>query len=131
MNHLVPRFGLFLPTPDSRVTRGCDPARCSICTHTEDPIGDDGMMHLGSTRHGPPRFIKVKEPHVVRIYSPVDVDIKIANIGSEVVGWSSDVLVGLGCVPNRVSGGTRGEWTLLFERKEAILALGARVSGNG
>ena len=78
-------------------------------------------MHLGSTRHGPPRFIKVKEPHVVRIYSPVDVDIKIADIGSEVVGWSSDVLVGLGCVPNRVSGGTRGEWTLLFERKEAIL----------
>lgn len=102
LNYLIPSFGLFLPPPNGRVTRGRDPARCPICTNAEDPIGDDRMLNLGSVRHGSPRFIKIKEPYVVMICGPVNVDIEITNIWTEVVGGSSDVLVGFGSVPNCV-----------------------------
>lgn len=62
------------------------------------------MLNPGSVRHGSPRFIEIKEPYVVTICGPVDVDVEIADIRTEVVGGSSDVLIGFGSIPNCVSG---------------------------
>ena len=62
------------------------------------------MMYFGPVLHGSPRLIEVEEPYVVRICGPINVDVKIADIRGEVVGWGSDVLVGLGSIPDGVSG---------------------------
>lgn len=92
LDHLIPRFGLFLASLDSGVTRGCNPARRSVCTDAEDPIGDDRMIHLGNIRHIFPRLVELEKPHIVVICSSVVVDIQIADIGIEVVGRGSNIL---------------------------------------
>ena len=94
---------LILPSSDSSVTRGRDPARRPICSNAENSIRDDGMVHLGNVRHGSPRPIEIKEPHIVVICGPVIVDVEITDIGVEVVGGSRDILVRLGSIPNRAS----------------------------
>lgn len=93
LNHLIPCLRFFLPSLDSSVTRGRDPARRSIRPNAEDPIRDNGMVYLGNIRHRSPRSIEIKEPYVVVICGPVVMNIEIADVGVEIVRGSSYIFV--------------------------------------
>lgn len=79
------------------------------------------MVHLSNVRHGPPRSVEIKEPHIVVVSGPIAVDVEIADVGIEIVGGSRDILARFRGIPNCGTGRTRSKWTLLLEGKKSVL----------
>jgi len=108
-----PRF--LLAPLDSSVTCCSDPTRCSVRSHTQNPIGDDGVIGFVRNIHMHPTVIQSIYPYFVGGCRAVIVDVQVTDIWVKVGRGFAKVCKGVGTVPSGNTGGTGRERSLLFD----------------